>query len=197
MGGVAVFAIETSETFTGGGVVERHVVEYGEDPVLDEMRNECCSCFEIGDLQVEHVSVVATFCRNVRQLQIACVFERLQTFSIGVPACHAIVEYLLSVFEFCVEVGCVELARQVARAEFNPCVLIDFTAVELHAVCAFFADDFGVIGILLVGDENGSAFTHTVVLCLVETVATKIAECAERTSFVGGHHTLRGIFYDE
>ena len=77
MGGVTVFAIETSETFTGGGVVEWHVVEYGENPVFDEVRNECGSCFEIGDLQLEHVSVVATFCRNVRELQIACIGERL------------------------------------------------------------------------------------------------------------------------
>ena len=103
----------------------------------------------------------------------------------------------MSVFKFGVEVSCVEFTRQVARAEFNPCVLVDFTAVELHAVCAFFADDFSVVGILLVGDENGSAFAHAVVLCFVETVATEISERPKRTTFVGGHHALRGVFDDE
>ena len=72
-----------------------------------------------------------------------------------------------------------------------------YAAVGLHAVGAFFADNLGVVGVFFVGDEDGSAFAHAVVLGLVEAVATEVAEGTERAALVGGHHSLRGIFDDE
>ena len=69
--------------------------------------------------------------------------------------------------------------------------------MELHAVRALLADDLGMVGVLLVGDEDGAALPHAVVLGLVEAVAAEVPECAEAAPFVGGHHALRRILDDK
>ena len=158
--------------------MERHVVEHREDAVVHQVRDERRTRLEVGDLQVEHVRVVAAFRWDVGQLQVARVREALQVFAVGLPAGHAVVENLLRVLEFGVEVCRVELARQVARAQFHPGVLVHLAAVELHAVRALLADYFRVVGELLVFDEDGPAFAHAVVLCLVVAVAAEIPERA-------------------
>ena len=89
-------------------------MEYRENPVLYEVGNKGGARLEVGNLQVEHVRVVAALRRDVGELQIACIGERLQLFAVGVPAGHTIVENLLRVLEFGVQVGRVEFAGQVA-----------------------------------------------------------------------------------
>ena len=69
--------------------------------------------------------------------------------------------------------------------------------MELHAVRPFLADDFGMVGVFLVFDEDCTAFAHAVVLGLVIAVAAKVTERPERATLVGGHHSLRSIFDDE
>lgn len=101
------------------------------------MTNQRRALLKVLALEVEHVRIVYTVCRNHRQLDPAGIGQRLEGGAVGVPCVHAVVVDLVRVEQLRPQVGCIQLTGQIAVAEVHPCVLIDLTAEEFRAVCAF------------------------------------------------------------
>ena len=155
--------------------MQRHVMEYRQDFMFHQMSDHLRATFQIRHLNVEHMRVMLTFFRNLRKFNQALLLQWFQTFVIRIPARHAIIKNTLRLFQFRIQIRRIQFARQIARTEFYPSVLIDFATVELHSVCSLFTDDFRTFGKLRITNQKRSAFAHAVILGLMIAVTAKVA----------------------
>src|SRR6266850_3294978 len=74
----------------------------------------------------------------------------------------------LTGFKLSIKEGCENIRRQVTRSDVHPCVLVHLTAEETAAIGSLFANNLGTFDILRIVNQQGSAFTASEILCLME-----------------------------
>src|SRR5690606_8826886 len=133
--------------------------------VLDEAR----ALFQAGEYQIEDMVCLFTMLGDVRKGG-AALFQAGELVLVGLPNVSSPLLDLISYLELCVEVGGVELTREVARADVDPGVLNDLAPEEARAVGAFLPQEFCSFGEAWIIDDEGAAFATGEVLGVVETL---------------------------
>ena len=170
-------------------------MEDAVDALLLEITDQVSPGLQVLCLDIVHMSIVDCVIRHVRLLDQSPVRQRLQRLVVAVPDAHSLVIDLVELLQLCPEVSHVQLTGKIGRTVVHPAVFIDLAAEELAAVCPFLADDLSSLLVSVIVEQQRSAFTHGVILGLMETVAAEVADRSERRALVKGIDTLGGILH--
>ena len=94
------------------------------------------------------------------------------------------------------EEGGKHIGHDVAGAHIDPAVFVDFTAEELAAVGAFFAENFGAMAKGGIVEDERAAFTAGDVFSLMEAEGGHAAEGAELAGVISAEESV-GIVFDD
>src|SRR5436190_1665351 len=97
-------------------------------------------------------------------------------------------------FKLRTEKGRQQVRRQIARADIDPGVLVDFAAEKPASVRSLFPKDLGPLIEVGIVDQQRAAFAATEILGFMETQGCKLTQCAEVSSAISSIKTMRVIF---
>src|SRR5699024_12063643 len=87
----------------------------------------------------------------------------------------------------------IHIAGQIGRTVSHPGVFVDLAAEKLAAVGSLFPQDLRLFQVSAVLEKQRSSFSHGIVFRLMETVAAKITDRAQRPALVSCMNALGGV----
>ena len=168
-------------------------MEHGQNLLFFQILYQSRSLLQIFRLNVKHMSIMCALFRDIGKIYLFLLFQLFQFPIILVPGIQPGFVDFIRMLKLRPQISCVQLAWQIGRTRFHPCVLINLAPEKLTAVCPLFPDDLRQLVIFLSPDEQGSALAHTVVFCLMEAVASKISDTPQHSSLICGHNSLGGV----
>ena len=174
--------------------MQRNIMECCSNLIFFQISDQFLAFFQIFCFNIKHMSIMHTIFRNNRKFDLSGILEFFQCFIISVPCVHTVVIDLLRFLKLRPKISCIQLTWKIRRTCIHPCIFINLATEEFTSVCTFFSDNLSSLNVLRVTDQKCSTFSHTVILCLMETETSVITDGSKCFSFVGSHHSLSCVF---
>ena len=171
-------------------------MEHAADFPLPKIFQKPCTYFDIVNFYVVHMCIMRTFFWNIRLLDLSFFGKELQIFIVKIINLHSLVTDLLMLFQLSIKIRRIQLTWKIGGTVIHPPVFIYLSAEKLAAVRSLFSEDLRLLLVLVLIKQDRAAFSHSIVLRLMEAVAAKIPDSSKRFSFIVGIHTLSRIFHN-
>jgi len=168
-------------------------MEHAADFPLPKIFQKPCTYFDIVNFYVVHMCIMRTFFWNIRLLDLSFFGKELQIFIVKIINLHSLVTDLLMLS---IKIRRIQLTWKIGGTVIHPPVFIYLSAEKLAAVRSLFSEDLRLLLVLVLIKQDRAAFSHSIVLRLMEAVAAKIPDSSKRFSFIVGIHTLSRIFHN-
>ena len=169
-------------------------MKYAADSFFPKVSNQPGSYLYITHLDIIHMGIVAAFLRHIRLFDLTFLCKMSQIFMIIIVYLHSFGKDLISCFQLCIKICCIQFTWKIGRTIIHPAILVNLSAEKLTSVSSLFSQDLCFLHIFIPVKKDCTALSHSIVLCLMETVTPKISNGTKSFSLITGIYSLRSVF---
>ncbi len=93
--------------------MKRNIVKYRQDVLLLQEPDQRLSLLKVSAFDIKHMRIMRALVWNHRQLNTPVLRERRKLLPVLIPAVHAPLENLIRHSKLCIQICCIQLARQI------------------------------------------------------------------------------------
>ena len=131
--------------------------------------------------------------RHKRTLDLALVLKILKICMIIIIDLMAFVIDLFTFLKLCIKICRIHLTRKIGRSIIDPAVFVYLSTEKFASVSSLLTKDLCFFLVFVFLENERAALSHRIVLCLMETVAAKIADRSKSLAVAICLHALCGI----
>ena len=106
-------------------------MKYAADSFFPKVSNQPGSYLYITHLDIIHMGIVAAFLRHIRLFDLTFLCKMSQIFMIIIVYLHSFGKNLISCFQLCIKICCIQLTWKIGRTIIYPAVLVNLSAENL------------------------------------------------------------------
>ena len=140
------------------------------------------------------MGIVAAFLRHIRLFDLTFLCKMSQIFMIIIVYSPFFWQRSDSCFQLCIKICCIQFTWKIGRTIIYPAVLVNLPRKNLLLSSSLFSQDLCLLQIFIPVKKDCTALSHSIVLCLMETVTPKISNGTKSFSLITGIYSLRSVF---